>query len=73
VHINSKAHIECTSTARNTTLILLKILYKNVNSGMKSKSIAYLLSGSAYVYWILGVELGVHAIWVLWTRQPSRM
>ena len=35
--------------------------------GMKSQSIAYLLSGSAHIYWILSLEGEVHSIWVLWT------
>ena len=31
--------------------------------GMKSQSIAYLLSGSKRIYWILGLEVEVHWIW----------
>lgn len=45
----------------------------NFTSGMKSKSIAYLQSGSEHVYWILGFEVDVQSIWVLWTRWLSRM
>ena len=32
-------------------------------SGMKSQSIAYLLSGIAHIYWILDLEVEVHSIW----------
>ena len=39
-------------------------------SGMKSKSTVSLLSGSEHIYWILGLEVDVHSLWVLWTRQP---
>ena len=37
--------------------------------GMKSKSIAYLLSASEHICWILVLEAEVHSIWVLWTRR----
>jgi hypothetical protein len=33
--------------------------------GMKSQSIAYLLIGSAHIYWILDLEGEVHSIWDL--------
>ena len=35
--------------------------------GMKSLSIAYLLSGSAHICWILDLDGEVHSIWVCWT------
>ena len=34
-------------------------------SGMKSQSIAYLLIGSAHIYWILDLEGEMHSIWDL--------
>ena len=42
-------------------------------SGLKFKSIAYLLSGSEHIYTIFGLEVDVHSIYALWTRLPSRM
>jgi hypothetical protein len=33
---------------------------------IKSHSIAYLLNGSDYIYWILDLEGEVHIIWDLW-------
>ena len=44
-----------------------------VTLGMKYQSIAYSLSGSEHVYWILGLEVEVQSLWVSWTRWPSRM
>ena len=40
--------------------------------GMKSQSMAYLLIGSAHIYWSSVLEGEVHSIWDLWT-MPSRM
>ena len=34
-------------------------------SRMKSQSIAYLLIGSAHIYWILDLEGEAHSIWDL--------
>ena len=45
----------------------------SVTLGMKYQSIAYSLSGSEHVYWILGLEVELQSIWVSWTRRPSRM
>ena len=40
---------------------------------MRSQSIAYLPGESEHTYWILGLKVEVHSIWVLWTRRPSGM
>ena len=32
-----------------------------------------LLSGCEHIYWILGLEVEVHSIWVLWITKTSRM
>ena len=40
---------------------------------MRSQSIAYLPGESEHTYWILGLKVEVHSIWVLWTRWPSGM
>ena len=40
----------------------------NVTSRTKSKSIAYLSSESAHIYWMLDLEGGVNSIWDLWTN-----
>ena len=44
----------------------------NFNLGMKSHSIAYLLNGSAHLYWILNLEDEVHSIWILWINDPKK-
>ena len=33
----------------------------------------YALSGSEHIFWILGLEVEVHSIWIMCTRWPSRM
>ena len=55
---------------RRLLFIMLNSLL-NYHFGDEIFSIAYLLSESAHVYLILGLEVDVHSIWVLWTRQPS--
>ena len=53
--------------------MFITFLIDGFTSGMKSQSMAYLLSGSEHIYWILDLEGEVHSIWVLWTRRPSKM
>ena len=36
---------------------------------MKAQSIAYLLSESEHIYWILYLEVEVHSKWVLWLSR----
>ena len=42
---------------------LITCFIDGFTSGMISQSIAYLLIGSAHVYWILHLEGEVHSIW----------
>ncbi len=44
---------------------LVSCFIDGFTSGMKSQSIAYLLLGSAHIYWILDLEGEVHSIWDL--------
>ena len=44
---------------------LITCFIDGFTSGMKSQSIAYLLIGSAHIYWILDLEGEVHSIWGL--------
>jgi hypothetical protein len=44
---------------------LIKCFIDGFTSGMKSQSIAYLLVGSAHIYWDLDLEGEVHSIWDL--------
>ena len=44
---------------------LIKCFIDSFTSGMKFQSIAYLLIGSAHIYWILDFEGEVHSIWDL--------
>ena len=44
---------------------LIMCFIDGFTSGMKSQSIAYLLIGSAHIYWILDLEGEVHSIWDL--------
>ena len=44
---------------------LITCFIDGFTSGMKSQSIAYLLIGSAHIYWILDLEGEVHSIWDL--------
>ena len=47
------------------TFKLVSHFIDSFTSGMKSQSIAYLLFGSAHIYWILDLEDEVHSIWNL--------
>ena len=44
---------------------LITCFIDGFTSGMKSQSIAYLLIGSAHIYWNLDLEGEVHSIWDL--------
>ena len=44
---------------------LITCFIDGFTSGMKSQTIAYLLIGSAHIYWILDLEGEVHSIWDL--------
>ena len=44
---------------------LITFFIDDFTFGMKSKSIAYLLNGSAHICWILDLEGEVHSIWGL--------
>ena len=44
---------------------LMSCYIDGFTSEMKSLSIAYLLMGSAHIYWILDLEGEVHSIWDL--------
>ena len=46
---------------------LITCFIDGFTSKRKSQSIAYLLNGSAHIYWILDLEDEVHSIWVIWT------
>ena len=51
---------------------LIACFIDSSNSRMKSQIVAYSLSGSVHIYWILDLECEMHSIWDLWTRRPSR-
>jgi hypothetical protein len=51
-----------------TFKLIFTCFINSFSSRKKAQSIAYLLSGSEHVYWIVGLEVKVHSIWVLWTR-----
>ena len=42
---------------------LITCFIEGFTSIMKSQSIAYLLSGSAHIYWVLDLEGEVQSIW----------
>ena len=44
---------------------LITFFIYGFTSGMKSQSMAYLLGGSAHIYWIWGLEGEVHSVWDL--------
>ena len=47
-----------------TSKLVARFIYGFI-SEMKSQSIAYLLLGSAHIYWILDLQGEVHSIWDL--------
>ena len=46
---------------------LITCFIDSFTSRRKSQSIAYLLTGSEHIYWILDLENQVHSIWIIWT------
>ena len=56
----------------SSTSKLITYIIGSFTSGMKSQLIVYLLSESEHMYLILGLDVDVHSMWVLWTRWPSK-
>ena len=47
---------------------LITCFIDGFTSKVKSKSIAYLLSESEQIYWMLDLEDEVYLIWIIWTN-----
>ena len=64
------SHKNYNLSANEGFLIILtsKLITRFIDGFTSKMKVAYSLSGSEHIYWILDLQHEVHSIWVIWTR-----